>query len=178
MSFYKSIKMLGFSLLLLAPFSAQAALVNLVAVLSPAAASPATGSAALVLDTSAGTLGYLVNFGSLTGPATAAHFHAAPVGLAGPVVFDLAGGLVSGIGASSGLFAGAMTGLTAPAISSILADGWYINIHTAANPAGELRGQIVHGSFVPAPVPLPASVWLMASALGAFGFLARRRQAG
>ncbi len=178
---HKFLKTLAFGLLFLLPFSAQAAVVNLVSLLSganevPANASTATGSGALALDTTAGTLGYLISFSGLSGPVTAAHFHAAPVGVAGPVVFNLSGSTISGIGSSSGLFVGAMTGLTALQISAVQSNGWYVNLHTAAFPGGEIRGQIVGGSFVPNPVPLPASAWLMVSALGAAGLVARRRQ--
>jgi len=180
---HKFLKTLAFSLLFLLPFSAQAAVVNLVSLLSganevPANASTATGSAALTLDTTAGTLGYLISFSGLSGSVTAAHFHAAPVGVVGSVIFDLGGSnsTVSGIGSSSGLFVGAMTNLTALQISAIQSNGWYVNLHTAAYPGGEIRGQIVGGSFVPNPVPLPASAWLMVSALGAAGLVARRRQ--
>ena len=44
------------------------------------------------------------------------------------------------------------------------ATSWYVNIHTAGHPGGEIRGQ-VNVTLAPAVVPLPGAVWVLISAL-------------
>jgi hypothetical protein len=60
----------------------------------------------------------------------------------------------------------AITALTKNDENNPLAVGditeWYLNLHTGANPDGELRGQL----FVDSVVPVPAAVRMMISALG------------
>ena len=116
----------------------------------------------------------------LTGPAVAAHVHQAPPLVAGPIIVDLG---------SPSLFAPGLdlynvnATLTAPQILAATtlngnplgigaASGLYANIHTAANPVGEIRGQLFVTSIT--AVPVPAAMWLMGSAIG---LLVRRRRA-
>ena len=70
----------------------------------------------------------------LSGPATAAHFHSAESGKNGAVVVPIAG-------ADKGSFEGSAT-LTDAQAEELMAGKWYVNIHTAANKAGEVRGQV------------------------------------
>lgn len=160
---------------------AVSAVVNLASELDPSSEVPpvvapgAAGSAAMVLDTDTGEFGWVISFEGLTGPATAAHFHNAPVDGTGPVVLDLEtdpGVVLESIGSSSGVFAGGKT-LDAASVNDILAGLWYINIHTDANPAGEIRGQVLPGEFT--PVPLPAAAWLFVSGLAGLMVLVRRK---
>ena len=80
------------------------------------------------------TLKWKLGFSKLTGPATAAHIHLGGMGKAGNVVIALCGPCKSG-----------MTG-TATVPAAIAKDFTkhllYVNVHTAKNPAGEIRGQL------------------------------------
>lgn len=83
------------------------------------------------------TLKWKLTFSKLTGPATAAHIHMAAKGKSGNVVVPLCGPCKSG-----------QTG-TAP-ISAALKSAFkkhllYVNVHTAKNPNGEIRGQLAAG---------------------------------
>ncbi len=72
----------------------------------------------------------------LTGPITGAHLHEAAMGSNGPVVLDLTGA-VSG-NTIMGTFP-----LTADLLEDMMAGMLYLNVHTDANPNGELRGQML-----------------------------------
>ena len=43
--------------------------------------------------------------------------------------------------------------LNAKIVTALLAGGAYVNVHTAKNPAGEMRGQVVRSSAAPPPPP-------------------------
>ena len=73
------------------------------------------------------------NYSGLSGPATAAHFHAAEKGKNGGVAVP--------ISPSASPMEGSAT-LTDQQAADLLAGRWYVNIHTEANKAGEIRGQI------------------------------------
>ena len=102
----------------------------------PATTSPGTGAADVTLDTATGKLDYSVTWTGLTGPATMAHIHGpAPVGKAAGVVVVL-----GGMDPASPL-AGTAT-LKPPQIALLTAWQFYVNVHTAANKPGEIRGQL------------------------------------
>ncbi|MCH7858739.1 MAG: CHRD domain-containing protein, partial [Candidatus Marinimicrobia bacterium] len=69
----------------------------------------------------------------------AAHFHKGAAGVAGGVVHaitdDFTGNTASGLWASADL--------TDALIADLLAGNLYVNVHTAANGAGEIRGQVI-----------------------------------
>jgi CHRD domain len=88
------------------------------------------------------TLNWRLTFARLTGRATAAHIHVARRGRAGPVAVALCGPCRSGVRRTVTLQRSVITALEAGRA--------YVNVHTARNPAGEIRGQI-------APVPLTIS---------------------
>ena len=78
------------------------------------------------------------SFSGLTGPATAAHIHGpAEEGATAPPVFTL-----DVDNATSGDISGTWTGLTDEQIEQLRAGMYYVNVHTDANPAGEIRGQL------------------------------------
>lgn len=125
---------------LLLATSASAAVVHYTAKLNGAAETPpttskGTGVAHVTLDTTKKTLTWTVSYSGLTGPPTMAHFHGpAPVGKAAGVAIPLTPPLASPIKGSSAI--------TDSQIADLKAGQWYVNIHTAANPGGEIRGQL------------------------------------
>ena len=118
---------------------ALAATVNLKADLKaatevPPTESKGTGSVTATFDTTSKQLTWKGNVSGLTGPATAAHFHAGEPGKNGAVVIPISG-------ADKGTFEGSAT-LTDAQASDLMAGKWYVNVHTATNKAGEIRGQV------------------------------------
>jgi hypothetical protein len=88
-------------------------------------------------DTASKTLSYTLTFSGLTGPATAAHFH-------GPAAVGANAGVAVPIAGVASPSKGSAT-LTDAQIADLEAGKWYVNVHTAANPAGEIRGQVMKG---------------------------------
>ncbi|WP_158809950.1 CHRD domain-containing protein [Beijerinckia sp. L45] len=102
---------------------------------TPPNTSKGTGALTGTYDTSTKVLTWSVTYTGLTGPATAAHFHApAPVGKSAGVEIPIKGELASPITGTATLTDEQAKNLT---------DGMtYFNIHTAANKGGEVRGQV------------------------------------
>lgn len=102
----------------------------------PPNASPATGTVDAVFNKDTSLLRWKVSYTGLSGPATAAHFHGpANPGANAGVVLPWPGSVASPIDASATL--------TAAQAAELMAGRWYANIHTAANPGGEIRGQMM-----------------------------------
>lgn len=105
----------------------------------------ASGSAQMILYP--GSIDYQVNGTSIIG-VTAAHIHNGAPGVQGPIVVTLlsqtAGGTVNGVLAKGTLTAANLpSGVTLDALKALILSGnAYINVHTTANPSGEIRGQI------------------------------------
>jgi glucose/arabinose dehydrogenase len=100
----------------------------------------AAGSGTLVIE--GNTLHFDIRYSGLSGVATAAHIHGpASASESTNVLINLQPFTgPAGFGAS-GVLAGSIT-LTPAQKAMILAGRTYVNIHTQANPPGELRGQI------------------------------------
>jgi hypothetical protein len=101
----------------------------------PPVATSANGQVDAMLNTETNVLRWRLSYTNLSGPARAGHFH-------GPAAIGANAGVVLPF---PGLMASPMEGsatLTAAQAADLMAGRWYANIHTAANPGGEIRGQM------------------------------------
>jgi CHRD domain len=93
-----------------------------------------TFAATLVRRGAAGTLTWRLSFQGLSGAATAAHIHVGEPGRAGPVALALCGPCRSAVRGKARA--------NARTVRALLRGSAYVNVHTARNPAGEIRGQV------------------------------------
>ena len=101
----------------------------------PVNASTGTGSVDAVLNKDSNLFRWKVNYSGLSGPATAGHFHGpAAVGANAGVALPWPTPISSSMEGSATL--------TPAQVADLMAGRWYANVHTAANPGGELRGQM------------------------------------
>jgi hypothetical protein len=107
----------------------------------------ATGRAAVILNDARTELRVVVEVANLSN-ITLAHIHVGSPAEAGPIIFDLATSaftspLVKTLTAAN-LTPQAARGVNtfADAVRELLAGNTYVNVHTAANPGGEIRGQL------------------------------------
>lgn len=152
----------------------------------------ATGMASLVLSEDHSTLSYMIELNGLDlGGQTAAtaddviglHFHNAPAGSNGPVVFGILGSPTLGgtlnpaltddaddlmVDAVAGTISGAWEATDTPALTSLLLDELnafelYLNVHTTGFQGGATRGQVVPepASFAQVGVALAGLVGVM-----------------
>jgi len=104
----------------------------------PAADSKGTGTAELRVDSRTNEMTWKVSYSGLTGPATAGHVH-------GPAAKGANAGVVIPFttltpGATSAEGKGTMTQAQ---YGDLAAGLYYVNIHTAKYPGGEVRGQLM-----------------------------------
>lgn len=169
----------------------------------PAVPSTASGSLTGLLDTDTNQFTWTLTATGLSTATTAVHFHGNtpfPPGhteLTRPVILGFVGDsnpdlttYVNTLGGNtSGVFigtadldlalddrGGAFPLTVAEQIQGLLNTQWYVNIHNANNPSGEIRGQVFLAGPV-AAVPVPPVAGLLALAFGALPLWARRRRA-
>lgn len=101
----------------------------------PPTTSKGTGSVTATYDTDTKKLTWKGSYKDLTGPATAAHFH-------GPAPVGKNAGVMVPINPHDPTFEGSAT-LNDAQAKALMDGDMYVNVHTAANKGGEIRGQVV-----------------------------------
>lgn len=104
----------------------------------PSVTTNAMGVATFTLNSMLNEITYSIVADGLSGAITSAHIHAGAIGTAGGVLVDLSSGI------NGNQIMGTISGasITNDLINAMLKGETYINVHTAANPNGEIRGQI------------------------------------
>ena len=122
--------------------AAFAETVNLKANLEPSSEVPPKiskghGDLNATFDTSSKELKWKITYEDLSGPPTMAHFH-------GPAQVGQNAGVVVGIPKDklASPIEGEQT-LTEAQANDLMHGKWYFNVHTARNPSGEIRGQVL-----------------------------------
>jgi len=106
---------------------------------TPPTSTSGRGTAVVDYDRATRTVSWEVSWGGLSGPATAAHFHGPGLpGQTAPVALSLS---PAGVPPTSPAIGSAE--IDEAKAADLLAGKWYLNIHTAANPNGEIRGQVM-----------------------------------
>ncbi|MDZ4758926.1 MAG: CHRD domain-containing protein [Bacteroidota bacterium] len=135
----------------------------------------ASGVATVMLSRGLDTACINISWNGLSGTLTGIHTHEGMPGQSGNVVNDLSA-YVSGNHLSA-TFTGAT--LTKQWIAKLLSNQLYVNIHTAANPNGEIRGQLMVStdwSFVAQLDNVQAATTSKAYGLGVFNLSADRKR--
>ena len=109
------------------------------------AAARGSFSAGLVRSGTGGKISWRLTFQGLSGRAVASHIHLGKRGRAGAVTLALCGPCRSGARGSARV--------NAKTVTALLGGGAYVNVHTARNPAGEIRGQVSRTTKPPPPPP-------------------------
>ena len=139
----------------------------------------AAGDATVTIADDESSVSWDVSYTGLTGDAAAGHIHFGASDAAGPVMIPFA--KVSNTGSTGSFASGDYKGGDGlPAdwdgVLAAIRDGdAYVNIHTAANAAGEIRGQLAGSATPPATdtvsqtspmAPSPVGILLAVSVLG------------
>jgi hypothetical protein len=101
----------------------------------PPVTTQGKGSAEVNFDLASKKLSWTVTYSGLSGPATAAHFH-------GPAEAGKNAGVAVPIPNQANSPVSGSATLTDAQAADLQAGRYYVNIHTAANPGGEIRGQV------------------------------------
>ena len=127
---------LGAAVLLTGPASAEKFKATLDAKSEvPPNASTASGTADIDYDPASKKLSWKLTYSGLSGPAMAAHFH-------GPAEPGKNAGVAVAIPNAGTSPAEGSATLTDAQAADLEAGRYYVNVHTAANPGGEIRGQV------------------------------------
>ena len=110
----------------------------------PAATSTGVGRMEMTLDFKTNTLSYKINWNGLGSAVTAIHIHGiADVGQPAPIIQTMSGFPT----ATSGTYSNSLPVDNVVVNEDILISGrYYVDIHTANNPQGEIRGQMIWGN--------------------------------
>lgn len=110
----------------------------------PAVVTNAVGVAAFSLNASRDTMCINLTVTGLSGPIIGAHIHSGIAGTNGSVIYDLTSSFTGNTASAT------LTGndITSTLVSEYLQGMMYVNVHTAANPNGEIRGQVIQESDI------------------------------
>ena len=104
----------------------------------PPVSTTGSGTVNASFNKDTNVLTWKVTYSGLSGPLTAGHIHGpALAGANAGVVIPFTGSLTSP-------FEGKVT-LTAAQVADLMAGRYYVNLHTAKNPGGEIRAQLTPG---------------------------------
>ncbi len=98
----------------------------------PAVTTTATGGVQVIVSADMTKVNCLGTFTGVS--ATVAHIHRAPAGMNGAVVIPFVVG--------TGTISCTDSVITATNLADLTSGNWYANVHSAANPGGEIRGQL------------------------------------
>lgn len=128
----------------------------------PPTGSAATGLASVLLNDAEDQITVNASFSGLASPVTGAHIHQAPVGSNGPIKFDF-----QGVAGATSSIPEQIFAINAAQVTILKNSGFYVNIHNADFPTGEIRGQLQS-------VPEPLTILGTMTALGLGASLKRR----
>jgi hypothetical protein len=143
---------------------AQAQVVRLVSHLSGDQEAPTKvltgsfGTAVVTVDMAARTVSWNIDVFNMPSGTTNAHFHVGGPGVSGPTVVNIAFPAtasndyrLSGSAGAGNLNARADLGIRSweDFIQALVGGQIYINVHSAVNPGGEIRGQVVREPRLP-----------------------------
>src|SRR3954451_18509814 len=113
---------------------------------APATKSAGSGTASFVITKSGKAISYTINAKKLSGPVQAIHIHFGKKGKAGPVILPICLKPCSlpkkGRLTKKDFAKAAGVANFGGAVKDLRAGKTYVNIHTAKDPGGEIRGQI------------------------------------
>ena len=120
---------------------------------NPVVVTGSAGTATVTWNTATKAGTYRVDVYNMPVGTTASHIHAGAVGANGPVIINFtvpAGGISNDYGLSGTFGCSDVTARPAQGINScddfeqaLLLNNTYVNVHSTANPGGEIRGQLI-----------------------------------
>jgi len=142
---------------LLVSSQAQAQTINFTAALSggnevPGVVTGSVGTGTVSVNLATQVVTYRIDVYNMPVGTTASHFHIGAAGVSGPVVvnFTVATGIsndfaISGTASATDLVQRAAQGINSweDFIQALQLGNVYMNVHSTANPGGEIRGQVV-----------------------------------
>ena len=147
----------GLAVLLIGAVQAQAQTITWIANLNggnevPAVATGSVGTATITWNTTTKAGTYRVEVYNMPVGTTASHIHVGAAGVGGPTVINFtvpAGGISNDFALTGSFTCTEVTLRAAQGINScedfeqaLLLDNAYVNVHSTANPGGEIRGQL------------------------------------